>query len=639
MMASGDVSLLAAFVAGISFANAYPPQGARNNSLILKDDTVMTLDEGSLRYFAFVDSEHAVARGGDGGARGEAFQTYLVHVAHGGSVQRIVERDYSISGNVFARKFGAKYYLVGGLALDHEDDRYCNGWAGCEDYFGDRDLRDGIRMYEAGSLASVRGGRWWRPDHDSADSLVIKGPHAGCVTMRHHNGVCEYDGKVSVVHLRGRYHLFVRANLKVRGGRWMQVASSEADDPFGPYLPFQLLQMRGYDENAAGNVYFASVDVNPLDADTMLGLFPVNVGDPEHYVDIRQGGNGDGEAFIGLSLSCDAVHWSDLTKVLWTTGREGRTYDQPADGIFLDAEGQVTFYVHRNVPHISPHAESGEATALIRYTLRTAALRALTTRAKAGLPGCHAASAGLHTQPPPPPRAPSHTVTQPPLPPPLSPSPLLPLPPPPSSLPLPPPQSSMIRTMVMPPPHPLWSPQAVALLTSSSVACSSEYAHDLTYAACLPWCSNDLDSNCRRCKCSACTFCRPPSPPPGPASSEARSSADHSERQKDTTYWQTDSIVVDRKLRMALGLAIAGIGGVLVLVALGKWMYMRGREGLADRAMSPAVAASPQGPTTSTDVELEDAPPTRRVRTPHRSRRSPRAFTELHNERTLDLDL
>lgn len=585
-------------------SKAYPPQGARNESLILKDDTVMVLQDHDLRYFAFVDPDHAVARGGDdlhdGGWHGEAFHTYLVHVAPGGAVRKIVARDYSVSSNVFARKFGAKYFLFGGLAFEDEDAAYCNDWAGCEDYFGDRDLRDGIRVFEAASLEAVRNGSWWETDHESAENLIIRGRHPGCVTMRHHNGVCEYDGKVSVVHLHGRYHLFARANLKVRGGRWIQVASSVGDDPFGPYLPFQLLQMRGYDKDGAGNVYFASVDVNPLDPGTILGLFPVNMGDPEHYVDIRHGGNGDGEAFIGVSLSCDAVHWSDLTKVIWTVGRSGRTYDQPADGFFLDEQGRVTFYVHRNVPHISPQAGSGDSTALVRYTVSNAALRALTLRAKAVLPGC--------VPPPSPPTVPK---------PPARPS----------------------QAVAMPP-----------------VACSSEYPQDLTHS-CLPWCSNDSTANCPQCKCRGCTFCRllSPSPPLAPSPPPAQPAAPNSSGALATAVRDVTQHSVVKGQDLTVGLAVAGItiSSILVLVVLGRWM-MRMRDhdarGGADRANGSVVVASTQLGMPCTNVEhasrrtrMVGRHPRRgtgeislSLRPHHSPTKRTRAFTVLHEEQSVD---
>ena len=48
------------------------------------------------------------------------------------------------------------------------------------------------------------------------------------------NGVCNYDGRVSLVRFRGRYLAFVRANTKRDGGgRHVQVAMTSRDEPRG----------------------------------------------------------------------------------------------------------------------------------------------------------------------------------------------------------------------------------------------------------------------------------------------------------------------------------------------------------------------------------------------------------------------
>eukprot|EP00966_Prymnesium_polylepis_P237484 5492458-Prymnesium_polylepis.2 len=50
-----------------------------------------------------------------------------------------------------------------------------------------------------------------------------------------------------------------RANLEHdHGGRFVQVTRSTRDEARGPYGPFELLQIGGYDP-LAGNIYFAAV--------------------------------------------------------------------------------------------------------------------------------------------------------------------------------------------------------------------------------------------------------------------------------------------------------------------------------------------------------------------------------------------
>ena len=84
---------------------------------------------------------------------------------------------------------------------------------------------------------------------------------------------------LSLARMARRFYLFARANLKLRGGRFFQVAISAADDPVGPYGPFELLKIRGYEGNGTGSVYFATVKEHPLRPGRMLlGLFPVNLG-------------------------------------------------------------------------------------------------------------------------------------------------------------------------------------------------------------------------------------------------------------------------------------------------------------------------------------------------------------------------
>lgn len=317
----------------------------------------------SLRYFSLVEHGLFACRAGDGGWNTNLFDTYLL--ALDGSPEMIIEDDYSVSQGLILRKFGARYYAYGGEDIQGDDD-----------YLGASDKRDGIRGLVADSIEALRGGVWMRPDH-RALATVLRGDNDGCMTARHANGVCEFDGKISVVRVQGRYHLYARSNLKMHGGRWVQVATSSSG-PFGPFGRFRQIEIAGYDRAGPGNIYFLAADANPLDAYTMIGLMPVNLG--------RLGeGNGDGESFIGLSLSCDGEHWSELTKLVWSVGREGRTYDHPVDGLSFD-NGVVTLYLHRDVPHISPRG--GEGSSLVAYELNTAALKALTLSVRSSLRGC-----------------------------------------------------------------------------------------------------------------------------------------------------------------------------------------------------------------------------------------------------------
>ena len=64
--------------------------------------------------------------------------------------------------------------------------------------------------------------------------------------------------------------------------------------------------------------------------------------------------------------------------------------------------------------------------------------------------------------------------------------------------------------------------EAVGEATRAAImpaACTPQTAVDFDYEACLPWCPNNLEENCWRCKCRACAICRLPSPTTSSASS------------------------------------------------------------------------------------------------------------------------
>ena len=221
--------------------------------------------------------------------------------------------------------------------------------------------------------------------------LVLDGRHAGCVECRKgRRGACEFDGKVSVAYFRRRWLLFVRSNLaRSKGGRHVQVAQSVSEDPRGRYAPFQTLEIAGMPRPAAHNTYFAAVKQNPTDARgrTLLGLFPT----------VLSGGGGSGggggdaawdagwaSGMIGLSISCDGVHWAPLVRLRPTQYTDNRTWDQPVDGFELIGGSAVTVYVHVNVPLIS----SAEPSHLLPYTVGEPLLRRMTVAAHRSLPGC-----------------------------------------------------------------------------------------------------------------------------------------------------------------------------------------------------------------------------------------------------------
>ena len=208
-----------------------------------------------------------------------------------------------------------------------------------------------------------------------------------------------FDGKLSAVHKDGRWFVYARANLQFHGGRFVVVAISRTDMPWGhdAYEDFRLLEIDGYDQEGPGNVYFAGIDRHPFDNDMLVGLFPINMGVPGRH-------DGDGESFIGMAMSCDGVRFSRFTRLVWSVGREGRTWDHPVDGLLLEADGSVAFMVHRNVQGISPHAP--DESRMLKYRFNLEAFNALTRESKREL-GCASEPSSPRAASRPPPPAPN----------------------------------------------------------------------------------------------------------------------------------------------------------------------------------------------------------------------------------------
>ena len=124
-------------------------------------------------------------------------------------------------------------------------------------------------------------------------------------------------------------------------------------------------------------MYIFCAHVNPLDRGMLIGIYPLNTGRDGHV-------NADGPSYIGFSLSCDGVHWSPAEKLVWTTGRAGRTFAHPVQGLVY-RDGTVYFYVHHHVPHISIYPQFGH---IAEYPFRTDELLRLGAKVREELNGC-----------------------------------------------------------------------------------------------------------------------------------------------------------------------------------------------------------------------------------------------------------
>ena len=324
-----------------------PRRGKVNGAIVAGAGQEMPLNlsgsNSDLRYFSVVRTAESVnsEQPFDGmSVQGrtntpDGFQTVQIDLALEGT--SLIIRDPLVAHNFVLRRVGTRFIGMGGIGFVPD-----RGYEVAQEGAG-------IRLFTADSAAEIHSGRWL----NSASSVIVRGDHPGCVEARpKFHGICEFDGKISFVRMTSAgsvsWHVFTRTNLKPHGGgRFVQVASASSAQ--GPYGAFQPIQIAGYDEGGpGGNIYFAAVDNNPFDTETMLGLFPVNLGNEKE-------GNGDGESFIALSLSCDGVHWSRLTTLVWSMGWHGRTWDHPVDGMVLHG-GTVFFIVGLGIQILATHA-------------------------------------------------------------------------------------------------------------------------------------------------------------------------------------------------------------------------------------------------------------------------------------------
>ena len=88
---------------------------------------------------------------------------------------------------------------------------------------------------------------------------------------------------------------------------------------------------------------------------------------------------------MGLSLSCDGIHWAPLYNLATSIQEHNRTFNQPVDG-FVFANGTLFIFIQKDVPQVS-RASVGSST-LEPYAVDTEVLKRLGQAARDSLPGC-----------------------------------------------------------------------------------------------------------------------------------------------------------------------------------------------------------------------------------------------------------
>ena len=458
-----------------------------NSHVVGRGEVVVDLTQAdlALRYFTLIDGwlfGRSQPRGG--WTQHTDFRSHAMRMTRTPTTHMVLT-DVAMAGTLGLAKIGGQLIAIGGEWFRPPTDKLSDNMG--------HDERDGMYMVPFGSVTAAVEHSWhsdwetcchgtFRRDHPAVAPRLFDGMHPGCMSafdrwrtdaytnVRTHckgnmraglrggpnDCGCKYDTKTSFLLWKGKVILWLRANVHSSGGRYVQVTSSHSDDPKGPYGALELIHIEGYDYNGPGNLYMFVVNENPVDTETLLALFPLNEGQAHK-------GNGDGESYIAMTLSCDGVHWSRLTKLVWTTGKGGRTYDHPIDG-FTVSGSDIHFYMHLGVDAIDPDAR--ERGRIVKYAFNTTALREVTAAARRDLSTCpqqaHAPPPpSLSPSPPPSPRSPSPSPPPKPSPPPHRPHcPVLPSPAPsPPNLTLHPPQT---------PPSPASSPPPSQLPSRSS---------------------------------------------------------------------------------------------------------------------------------------------------------------------------
>ena len=185
--------------------------------------------------------------------------------------------------------------------------------------------------------------------------------------------------ELSLVHHRGEFRIFARANLRegsVRGGRFVQTTSSPDGRAWN--RPWRLIRVRRLPPDKA-DVYLFHAQTNPVDESTLLALFPVS--QPPH-------------ACVALSFSKDGIEWSTPHALMrcslgWRTQTvdgfgpiEWRAEDHPVSGTVLSvATDEVWFYIHHEVHGMSMRWGAQRPAHVARYRMPRSRLRELTRTA------------------------------------------------------------------------------------------------------------------------------------------------------------------------------------------------------------------------------------------------------------------
>lgn len=179
------------------------------------------------------------------------------------------QRGYLMTHNAALLMYDGRLHVIGGRHMGDEKNS----------------MEDGVYHVSADSAALSAAAR----DRSSVDLMawssprrIFDGRHQGCIDGRVNSngmspfirhGVCEYDGRFSLIFFRGRFLHYVRANPTL-GRRFVQVTSS-AD--LQEWTAMRSIRLKSTDACAA-NIYTFAVQHHPLRTDRLLAFYPSILG-------------------------------------------------------------------------------------------------------------------------------------------------------------------------------------------------------------------------------------------------------------------------------------------------------------------------------------------------------------------------
>lgn len=213
-----------------------------------------------------------------------------------------------------------------------------------------------------GSMRSVWAAEWAKVRH-TAPLLVMNGSHEGCIERLTPDrnrilGVCEFDGRISLTWLGGKYHLHVRQNPTAKGNRYVQHAES-AD--LLSWSPFRSIRFAGHEGvegyEGVGEIYTFGAQLHPLDASWLIAVHPLlRLIDGRTAKQENQRATSDhSTGAIAISCSQDGIHWSS-PRLLLKCGaafhrahRSWRMTSLPVHNGIQLVDGTFYLWVHESI--------------------------------------------------------------------------------------------------------------------------------------------------------------------------------------------------------------------------------------------------------------------------------------------------